>query len=545
MIRVLLFIIGVIVAAVGLAWLADRPGAITVEWLGYEIRTSAFVGTLMLALVVATLIVAWSLLRYLLTRPAAMAAYMQERRRRQGFDALTRGLLAIGVGDRALAQRYASIARRNLPNEPLTALLKAQAAQLKGDRASARRAFEAMLDRPETELLGLRGLFLEAKRGNDHDAARALADQAVRTDPQAGWSVNALFDMQAHAGDWEGALATLAVARKHGNIEPDVALRRRAVLLTAQARDLEASAPDKALALANEALRLAPSLVPAAEIAGRVLASKGESRQASRLIARTWKLAPHPDLATVSAFAKPGESPRERLKRVEHLANLTPSGIEGQIAIAVAAIEARDWQRAEEALSPYLHDRPPARVCALMARIEAGEGNKGREREWLARAVRAPRDRAWIADGYISDRWLPISPVTGAVDAFEWKAPVDAIGRGDETLLIEESHEAPEPPPTLKVAPPAEGALAKKPEQASSRESASSGDGASPPRPVTEATQPRPAAAPVATGEQPGQTRAKPELDVAPHAPDDPGVAPSDPDESPASLERLRAAQIR
>jgi HemY protein len=251
MIRVLVFVIGVIAAALSLAWLADRPGAITIEWLGYEIKTSAFVGALALAALVTVLILAWALLRYLFSRPAAIAAYRQERRRRQGFDALTRGLLAIGVGDRAQAQRYAGVARRNLPNEPLTALLKAQAAQLKGDRASARRAFEAMLDRPETELLGLRGLFLEAKRGNDNNAARALAEQAVRTDPHAGWSVNALFDMQAREGDWEGALATLAVARKHGNVEPDVALRRRAVLLTAEARDLETSQPDKALALAT------------------------------------------------------------------------------------------------------------------------------------------------------------------------------------------------------------------------------------------------------------------------------------------------------
>jgi HemY protein len=227
--------------------------------------------------------------------------------------------------------------------------------------------------------------------------------------------------MQARAGDWEGALATLAIARKHGNVEAEMALRRRAVLLTAEARDLESSQPDKALALATEALRLEGSLIPAAEIAGRLLASKGETRLASRLIARTWKLAPHPDLATVYAYAKPGESPRERLKRVEYLASLTPGNIEGHVAIAVAAIEARDWQAAEAALSPYLHDRPPARICALMARVEAGEGNKGREREWLARAVRGPRDRAWIADGYISDRWLPVSPVTGAVDAFEWK----------------------------------------------------------------------------------------------------------------------------
>jgi HemY protein len=543
MIRILLFIIGVIAAALGFAWFADRPGSITIDWLGYEIKTTALVGALVLAAVVATLILLWSLLRFLLTRPAVMAAYLQERRRRQGFDALTRGLVAIGVGDRQLAQRYAGIARRNLPNEPLTALLKAQAAQLKGDRASARRAFEAMLDRPETELLGLRGLFLEAKRGEDPQAARALAEQAVRRDPQLGWSVNALFDLQARSGDWEGALNTLAVARQHGNVEPNVALRRRAVLLTAEARDLETSAPDKALARATEALRLAPSLVPAAEIAGRILASKGESRLASRLIARTWKLAPHPDLALVYAFAKPGDPPRERLKRVRHLANLTPGDIEGQVAVAIAAIEAHEWQEAEAAIAAYLGERPPGRICALMARIEAGEGNKGREREWRARAVRAPRDRAWIADGYISDRWLPVSPVTGAVDAFEWKAPVDAIGRGDATLLIEDNFPQPEPPPPPRGRPVEIPRRVDVPLAAAPR--------------VASPALASPAAPPVAAEAGPGrgsapapaprqeQGQAKPNVFVPPHAPDDPGIAPTDADESPASLERLRAAQIR
>jgi HemY protein len=553
MIRILVFILVIVAAALGLAWFADQPGSITVQWLGYEIKTSAFVGALVLIGIAAVLILAWALLRFILTRPAAMSAYFQERRRSQGFEALTRGLLAVGVGDRAQAQRYAGMARRNLPNEPLTALLKAQAAQLKGDRATARRAFEGMLDRPETELLGLRGLYLEAKRSDNTNAARVIAEQVVKRDPELAWSVNALFDMQARAGDWEGALNTLAIARQHGNVEADVALRRRAALLTAEARDLEASAPAKALALANEALRLAPSLVPAAEIAGRLLASKGDSRQASRLIARTWKLAPHPDLALVYAFANPGDSPRERLKRVKHLASLTPGDIEGQIAIAMAAIEARDWREAEAALSPYLQDRPPARVCTLMARIEAGEGNKGREREWLARAVRAPRDRAWIADGYVSDRWLPVSPVTGAVNAFEWKAPIDAIGKGDDTLLIEEGLETPEPPPPPPrvVSPPAQiEDQAPSPAEPPTKSLASSGDGASPPRvPVVEIKPAEPAPEVVAP-KPPRQDlgappRREPELYVPPRPPDDPGIGPADPDESPASLERLRTAQIR
>ena len=471
--------------------------------------------------------------------PQPWPSHFRERRRRQGFDALTHGLLAIGVGDRQLAQRYANIARRSLPDEPLTALLKAQAAQLKGDRAAARRSFEAMLEQPETELLGLRGLFLEAKRGNDTAAARALAEQAVRRDPKLAWSVSALFDMQTREGDWKGALDTLAIARKNGTIEPDVAVRRRAVLLTAEARELEAPAPDKALALAMEALRLAPSLIPAAEISGRILASRGETRQASRLVARTWKLAPHPDLALVYAYAKPGEAPRERLKRVKTLASSTPDDIEGRVAIAVAAIEAHEWNEAEAALAPDLDGRPPARVCALMARIEAGEGNKGREREWLARAVRAPRDRAWIADGYVSDRWLPVSPVTGLVDAFEWKAPVDAIGKGDDSLLIEEHREQQDEPPeparpAIQAPPP------KQPE---------------PSKPTVVVTVPQPAPkAEVSVARQvasePERPRgpvptSSPRVFVPPAAPDDPGIAEADPDESPASLERLRAAQIR
>jgi HemY protein len=529
MIRVLLFVFCVVAAALGLAWFADRPGTIKVEWLGYQIETSAFVGALAIMALVVVLMLLFALLRYLWTRPAAISAYARERRKQQGLDALSRGLLAIGVGDRVQAQRYAGIARRNLPNEPLTALLRAQAAQLKGDRAAARRAFETMLDKPETELLGVRGLFLEAKRSNDIVAARGLAERAVKRDPKLAWGVNALFDLQAREGDWEGALDTLAVGRQNGHFDADAAARRRAVLLTAEARDAETTNPDKALALATEALRLAPSLVPAAEIAGRILASKGETRLASRLVSRTWKLAPHPDLALVYAFAKPGESPRERLKRVKHLASLTPGDIEGPIAVATAAIEAHEWQEAREALAPYLEDRPSARICTLMARVEAGElGDRGREREWLARALRAPRDRAWIADGYVSDRWLPVSPVTGAVDAFEWKAPVDAIGRGDTTLVIEERHE-----PAMKEIAPAPKALAPaEPER---------------PEPVTVIEEFHAEPAPAAKKEAPAQQgeRPRPKLFVPDRPPDDPGVAQAETDESPTSLERLRAAQIR
>ena len=188
-----------------------------------------------------------------------------------------------------------------------------------------------MLDRPETELLGVRGLFLEAKREQRHRCGARRSPSGRSSAIRSSLGASTLCSiLQAREGDLGGRAQHARHrpperrprCRRYGH-------RRRAVLLTAEAREPKATDPDKALALASEALRLAPSLVPAAEIAGRILASKGEARAASRLVSRTWKLAPHPDLALVYAFAKPGESPRERLKRIKHLAGLTPGDIEG------------------------------------------------------------------------------------------------------------------------------------------------------------------------------------------------------------------------
>ncbi|ODS02001.1 hypothetical protein AUC69_00450 [Methyloceanibacter superfactus] len=558
MTRILFFILFIVAVALGLAWLADRPGTVTIEWLGYQIQASAFVASIAVVALVAFVILAFAVLRYVWTRPAAMAAYVKEKRRQQGHEALSRGLLAIGVGDRALAQRYAGIAGRNLPREPLTALLKAQAAQLKGDKAAARRAFEKMLDQPETQLLGVRGLFLEAQRSNDVDAARTLAEEAVHRDPKLAWGVNALFDIQARAGDWDGALNTLAIARQNGHVQTDIANRRRAVLLTAEAREAEAFNPDKALTLANEALRLAPSLVPAAELAGRIFASKGEARAASRQITRTWKLSPHPDLAVAYAFAKPGLSPRDRLKRVEYLAGLTPNDLEGAIAVANAAVEAHEWQVARDALAPYVEDRPSARICTLMARIEGGDGDKGREREWLGRAVRAPRDRAWIADGYVSDRWLPVSPVSApSMPSSGRPRPTPSAAATRRCSRSIWSHRAtrapwspsprPEPEPesaappvVVDVTPVVTEARVDKPAlkesatpKAEVKETAPSKDTAA----LKDEALPRDASAMA--------PKPAPSIFVPTRPPDDPGVSQPDPDESPTSLERLRAAQIR
>ena len=437
MVRLVLFLVGVAGLAAALSWLADRPGSINIEWQGYTANPTVFHAVIGMALLLALTMLAWSIIRQLWQSPANIGNFFLKRRNKRGLESLSSGMIAIGAGDRSLATRYAIQARKALPNEPLTHLLRAQAAQLSGDRTTARRIFDAMLANPDTEQLGLRGLFLEAEREGETEAARQYAERALSLNPKLGWSADALFDLQCKQGDWPAALETLSVAKRHGHLEKPVADRRRAVLLTAQAQAAEDSDPDKAMALAIEAQGLAPDLIPAAGIAGRLLAARGNTPKAAKIIQKTWRKAPHPELATAYAYARIGDSPRDRLARIRQLADLNHHSIESPIAVAAAAIEAKDWDVARKALSPLLDSRLTQRVCTLMAKIEGGEhGDAGRVREWLARAVNAPRDPAWTADGIVSETWAPVSPVTGQLDAFQWRVPVENAEPRDQDAIL-------------------------------------------------------------------------------------------------------------
>lgn len=440
MLRLVAYLLAVLAIASGLAWLADRPGQLIVNWQGREIETSVFHAVVILTALVATAIFLWSLARQVWNSPATVGQIINKRRQRRGLDALSSGMIAVGAGDRANATRYAIQARKSLPNEPLTHLLRAQAAQLSGDRATARRIYEAMLASPDTEQLGLRGLFVEAQREGAREPAQQYSARALRLNPKLAWPVDALFDLQARENNWAGALETLAAARRNGHIDKSVADRRRAVLLTAQAQEVEESDAEKALALASEAHGLAPDLIPAAAIAGRILAGKGNTPRAAKILQKTWSKAPHPDLSTAYAYARVGDSPRDRLDRVKQLAALRPYAVESPIAVATAAIEAREYDQARHALAPLLDQgRLTQRAATLMARIEGEQnGDKGRVREWLARAATAQRDSAWTADGVVAERWAPVSPVTGQLDAFTWKVPVEHVGESDD---VAEMHE--------------------------------------------------------------------------------------------------------
>lgn len=460
MLRIVLFLVLIALAGAGAAWIADQPGDVVLTWGGFRASPSIPVFVLCLGIFAVLIVLLWSTLTVIWRMPGRMRRRRHDKHQARGRHAITHGLLAIGHGDTALARRHAEAARRHAPNDPLALLLHAQSAQLDGNRDEAQRAFRAMAEREDTRLLGLRGLFIEAQRADDAVGAVMIAEEAIKLSPSSTWASHAVLGFRCARGDWSGALAILDSNLSAGLIDKQAYRRQRGVLLTARALELEKMDRDVARESVMEAVKLAPTLVPAAVLAAKFESEAHQVRRAMKLVEAAWLANPHPDLADAYAHVKLGDAARQRLQRVETLAAKTPADkaghVEGQLAIARAAIDASEFARAREVLAPYVND-PTQRVALLMAELERTEhGDGGRARAWTLRAVRARHDPAWTADGYVSDRWRPVSPVTGRLDAFQWQTPVASLpsdkGTTIESSAFEEAMLAAPPPKRVTVA---------------------------------------------------------------------------------------------
>jgi HemY protein len=460
--RALPAIIVIALLIAGAVFIADRPGEVSLVWQGWRVDTSVAVlifGVALMAVLAALLL---HFFRLLVRGPGIFVRGRRERRRRRGYRALSQGMVAVAAGDPAEAKRYARQADVLLAEPPLTLLLSAQAAQLNGDEKAAEKYFTAMLDRAETEFLGLRGLIMQALKRKDEAAALKLAERAKELRPKTQWVLASLFELQARAGKWAEAEATLALAARRKAITAIESARHHAVMLYEQSRIATAENRDRdAVRLVAKAHALVPGFAQAAARYAQMLTAAGQTRQARRVIEAAWAHAPHPELAAAYDAIFADERPLQRLKRFETLAARHKDHIESHIALATAALKARLWGEARRHLGNAGgredNEHPSPRVARLMAELEEAEhGDLPAARLWLARATTtATQDAAYIcaACGGEVASWTALCPHCRSFDSIEWRppgrAPVPHLQAASEmmpALPVPGNHAVPRPP---------------------------------------------------------------------------------------------------
>lgn len=443
MIRFALAIVALALLLLATGWFAVNPGTVTINWLGYRIEASVGVLALAVGLVVLLLTGLLRLFIYMVTAPSRIAAWRGERRRRTGYLALSRGMVAVAAGDAAAARQSSRRAEALLAlgETPLPLLLAAQAAQLEGDEKEARRCFTMMLERPETQFLGLRGLLSQAVRAGDMPRAVALAKHAYELKPNTPWVLTALFDLLIRQGEWRAAEDVVERAEKRKVLPPARARRDLAILAHAQSLQAERAGqtPD-ALRFARRAHRLTPELAPLATRLAALLIRDGHQREAAKIIEQSWPLSPQPDLARLYLDAKAESDPLKRVGLMEKLTKLAPHHVESHLALARAAMGAGLWGKARDELAAVtgLNNGapasagaaavidPPARAYRMLAELEEAEhGDSAAAKRALERAGFARPDETWTCrecSARATD-WTPLCPSCQAFDTLEWASP--------------------------------------------------------------------------------------------------------------------------
>ncbi|MDF2094675.1 heme biosynthesis protein HemY [Aquibaculum arenosum] len=438
-------------------WLANNPGQVAFEWLGYRIDTSMALLVLALAVLAVVVILLYRLFRGIFGAPGGVRRGFGRRRQRRGQEALTQGLVAVHVGDTKGAERWSRKAADLLEPQPVLKLLQAQTAQLSGDESTARKHYTEMLQAEETRVLGLRGLTMLALREGNEAEAREHLDRARALQPDAPWVLGNLFELSEKSGDLPTAEAVMLESERQGVLPKPEAQRKRAVVIYERAEAaLVEGDKETAESKARAAAKLEPSLVAATLLQVRLLAERGRKRKAEKLLEEAWQRAPHPDLADAWLELNGDVAPLDLAKRAAAFVQGRSEERESRILLARVDLRAELWGEARRHLTALSAESPPEqRVCRLMAEIEEGEHDEAAGKEWLRRATVAVPDPAWLCEtcGAISPSWTPHCGACGSLDSLRWRTPphlapsvpavVEAVEA--ETVDLDEEESSPSP----------------------------------------------------------------------------------------------------
>ena len=476
LLKVLVFV--AIVAA--LAFVANHLIA-TGEGLRVVLGDTEFTMGLLTASIVAVLLLvaAWllfklvglivALLRFLNGDETAMTRYLDRSREKRGFEALADGILALTAGEGRLAFNKALRAEKLLQRPELTDLIIAPAAEQVGDTRRAEEAYKRLLTDDRTRFVGVRGLLKQKLAEGDTDTALKLAEKAFAMRPKTQETQDILLKLQSEGGDWAGARRTLEAKQRAGALPRDVYKRRDAVMALLEAREIFREGNSiEAREAAITAARKSPDLIPAVALAARGSVASGDAKSATRLLRKAWEQQPHPDLAAAYAEIVPDETPAQRLKRFGDLVKANPDHPESRMLMAELDIAAEDFPAARRSLGDLPTRHPTARVMAIMAAVERGEGaSEDVVRGWLARALTAPRGPQWVCDNCqaVHASWAPICANCHGFDTLSWREPPEGVGLSAtqaELLPVLVRPGAPRPAaapePAPEAPPPAEPA---------------------------------------------------------------------------------------
>lgn len=443
MIKALWFFIQIAVLTAGAIWISQREGEVTLDLLGYSLKMQTGVFLIALCFIFIIFLFVYRFVRAVFSIPKAVGHIREKDKKARGFEALTRGLVAVAAGDAKKASQYAKQTRTLLPKQNgLPLLLDAQAARMRGDEGVAKLRFQELMRDKDAAFLGVRGLLTASIDQGDLKAALGYAQEAAKLHPKRGWVLKTLYDLQIKNEKWTKAEGTLSQLLKISAIDPEHAKSDRVAFHHIYRHQALMEGDEKrALKELEKAYKIDASFVPTVCLLAEGYLSFKKKRKALKIIKKAWADNPHPDLLPLWDALMPAakKNPKEkRLKWYEDLVALKPESAQGQIAAAKAAMDADMWGEAKAYLMVAERLKPTASLYRQLAIVEQHTSNDDDGiHACMEKAAMALPDKVWVCEqtGIVYEEWEPIAQPHGSFNTIIWSyAQGQSIRNADHRL---------------------------------------------------------------------------------------------------------------
>jgi HemY protein len=449
---ILLLILSGLVAAATL-WLVANPGAISIDWMGWQVETTMLV--LLLFLLALFLLISFTstLFRFVFSLGKMRSRALLARRVKDqdaGLAALIGALEAASVGQIREGRRLAGQAAQLLQSRELAKLLAsfmplppAEVGEPSLDDNAVRESVRAKEGsswwrkllgngppRPSRGRLAARHLSpadFSAPEPSPKPVKREPQDVPSEAPPAPEMLVvdTTRLTELVREENWEGAQGVIASAIPQKGKVPDAALRLKAGITLAQAMASQTADPERALALAKEAAAQheASAFIPATLFMADILSSQGKPDEVGTLLKDACHRHPTYPLLERQVELAQGATADDRLKRIEEIVQKGFGDPQSDLALGEAACHAKVWGRARRHLIAAVKSEPSAKAYALLAQIEEQEtGDATAVGRWRHKAEHAAKDYGWHC-GHCKaslSAWTVLCPACSGLGDVTW-----------------------------------------------------------------------------------------------------------------------------
>ena len=424
MIRFLFILFQFIVLLIIASWSIrySKPVSFVFNEITITTSTSVFLIGLLIIIIVALL-----LQRFVFFLKQSSQKYRFYRERsiyQKGYNSFLQGMIAIANKDFDKAIIESKNINKYLKDKSLSLLLKSESLKIEKKFNELNNVYEEMLNNPNTNLLGLRGLMEQNLRAQDYHHAFVYGEKLFHLNPRIDRLYETLVNIIGKTKNWHKFLQINDQSLQYKIINKMTYAENKSIAFYEIAKIKQHSIERESIDLMEKALKLRENFPPYVSFYIQILINDNKLEKAKKVLKKTWTTLSHPCLKNeIKILAKAMKI--SYFGMAKFITANSSDNPESRILLTETLIEEQNWTDARNQIKSLLEHKPLKEVCLLMSKIEEGDsGDPQKIDAWIARSNLGKLNRIWICQisGLSQIQWTPITKA-GYFNSLEWKYP--------------------------------------------------------------------------------------------------------------------------